>query len=150
MRNLFNNILIFASAMFLAVGCQETLESITNEIVGDWHYQNTESEVAEDVWLSISEDGTFDLYQKIGSGVYWHSSGEYMVDVEKKILSGVYSDRYPWRYDYAFKVGASTLTLTAVQEESYVQTYNKETMPAEVREKSLELDTKSSDITLKL
>lgn len=150
MKNIFRNILIFASAMILAVGCQDSLESITNDIVGDWHYQATESEVAEDVWLSISEDGTFDLYQRIGSGVYWHSSGEYMVDVEKKILSGVYSDRYPWNYDYAFKVNSSSLTLTAVQEESYVQTYKREAIPAEVKEKTLELDTKSSGLTPKL
>lgn len=150
MKNIFRNILTFASAMILAVGCQDSLENIKEEIVGDWHYQTVESEVQEDVWLSISADGTFDLYQKIGGGVYWHSSGEYNLNVEDKILSGVYSDRYPWNYDYAFKVTSSTLTLTAVQEESYVQIYKREAIPAEVKEKTLELDTKSSDLTPKL
>lgn len=136
--------------MILAVGCKGGLDNVADKIVGDWHYQATESEVTEDVWLSLAEDGTFDLYQKIGEGVHWHIKGEYTLNLDKMTITGVYSDRYPWRYDYAFKVNSTSLTLTAVQDENYVQTYTREALPSEVVDKSLELTTKSADIMPKL
>lgn len=150
MKNIFTKILLFASLLVLFAGCKEAGSESSAALVGDWHYYSTESDVEEDIWLSIASDGTFDLYQKIGGGVYWHSAGDYTIDPEKDVISGVYRDRYPWAYDYSFKVEGSTLTLTAVQLESYVQVYQKEILPAEVVEKSLELDTKSSEMKFKL
>ena len=136
---------IFAALiLFVATGCQEKLgQSFPFE--GDWHYTAVENGVSEDVWVSFAADGTFEMYQKIGEGAYWFSHGDFTFNSESNELSGVYSDRYPWKYTYGISVSGSTLVMTAVGLENYSVTYTKGTIPAEVREKSLPL-TKSDSI----
>lgn len=137
--------LIFAAFSFaFLTGCQSESERVMSALVGDWHYSGTESGVTEDVWIAFSADGTFDMYQKIGDGVHWHTAGTYVYDASTNSLKGVYSDRYPWKYDYMVSVGGSTLEMKAVQLPTYVVKYTKGTIPAEVREKSLEL-TKAAE-----
>lgn len=116
-----------------------------DDIVGDWHYSAEEGGVKEDIWISFAADGTFGMYQKIGEGPYWHSEGEYSLDAETKVLSGVYSDRYPWKYSYKVSISDRTLVMTAVELETYVVTYEKAEIPVEVRQKSLPL-TKSESV----
>lgn len=128
--------------ILLATACEEIGSSFVDKIVGDWHYTATESGITEDIWLTFAADGTFEMYQKIGEGPYWHSTGEFTADSETKILTGVYSDRYPWKYSYRIDVDSGTLQMTAVEAESYSVTYTRETIPADVRDKSLPL-TKS-------
>ena len=114
------------------------------KLAGEWHYTAEENGVTEDIWVSFSEDGTFEMYQKIGEGPYWHSEGEYELS-SSKILSGVYSDRYPWKYSYKISISEKTLVMTAVELETYVVTYDKAEIPVEVRQKSLPL-TKSESV----
>lgn len=138
-------IYIFAIlALFVATSCQKDAGQ-AYKFVGDWHYTATENGVAEDVWVSFSGDATFEMYQKIGDGPYWYSKGEFEYDEQTGVLAGVYSDRYPWKYSYAVSVNGNTLVMTAVEIEGYSVTYNKETIPAEVRAKSLPL-TKAESI----
>ena len=128
------------AVLAIATGCQK--ESGFNKIVGDWHYTGEESGVKEDVWLTFNDDDTFVMYQKVGDGPYWYSTGDYAVDAEDKVLTGVYSDRYPWKYSYKVDVDSNTLKMTAVEVEGYSVSYKRESVPAEVRAKSLPL-TKS-------
>ena len=93
---------ILAALLLTATGCENPADRIIDKIVGDWHYTAEENGVAEDVWLSFGADGTFEIYQKIGEGPYWHSTGEYTADPDTKILTGVY-EIYAWRL---FKVFA--------------------------------------------
>ena len=138
-------IFIFASiALFLTTSCQEKMNQ-TLPFAGDWHYTAEENGVAEDVWVSFSSEGTFEMYQKIGEGPYWYSHGEVSFDSASDILTGVYSDRYEWKYSYSISVSGNTLVMTAVEVEGYAVTYTKGTIPAEVREKSLPL-TKSESV----
>lgn len=131
-------------ALFMATGCQEKADR-SFPFSGDWHYTATENGVAEDVWVSFLSDGTFEMFQKIGEGPYWYSYGEFTYHPEEKLLQGVYSDRYRWKYDYNVSVSGSTLVMTAVGVENYSVSYTKETIPSEVREKSLPL-TKSESV----
>ena len=131
-------------ALFVATGCQEKAGH-SFPFSGDWHYSDTENGVDEDVWVSFLSDGTFEMFQKIGEGPYWYSYGEFTYDSHAGILTGVYSDRYRWKYDYEISVSGKTLVMTAVGVENYSVTYNKENIPAEVREKSLPL-TKSESV----
>ena len=136
MKRLFY--IFVAMVLFLATGCQEKLgQSFPFE--GDWHYTAEENDVAEDVWVSFAADGTFEMYQKIGEGAYWFSHGKFTYDSESKVLSGVYSDRYPWKYTYGISVSGDSLVMTPVELEDYSVTYTKENIPSEVREKSLPL-----------
>lgn len=131
-------------ALFVATGC-EKVAGPSYDFVGDWHYTAEENGVAEDVWVSFSSEGTFEMYQKIGEGPYWYSHGEFSYDNSADILKGVYSDRYEWKYTYDISVSGNTLVMKAREVENYSVTYTKETIPAEVREKSLPL-TKAESV----
>ncbi len=130
---------ILAALLLTATGCEKTADRLIDTLAGDWHYTAEENGVAEDIWLSFAETGTFEIYQKIGEGPYWHSTGEYTADPATGILTGVYSDRYPWKYSYKVEVGSGTLQMTAVELEGHTVTYTRETIPAEVRDKSVPL-----------
>ena len=136
---------IIAAALVAAVSCQKDGDRVLEQISGEWHYSATESGVAEDVYVAFSEDGTFEMYQKIGDGPYWYSAGEYTLDAKSMVLSGVYSDRYPWKYTYKISVNDKTLTMKAVEQDGYSITYAREAIPSQVRQMSLPL-TKSESV----
>ena len=125
--------------LFVMTSCQEKTGRAF-PFAGEWHYTATENGVAEDVWVSFLSDGTFEMYQQIGEGPYWYSYGEFTYN--EGVLSGIYSDRYRWKYDYEISVKGNTLEMTALGIENYSVIYTKESIPSEVREKSLPL-TKS-------
>ncbi len=132
-------ILTAIAAFLLTASCQKASDRLLDSLTGDWHYTGEESGVKEDIWVSFAENGTFEMYQKIGEGPYWHTDGEYAVDAETGILSGVYSDRYPWKYSYKIKVDSKSLVMTAVELETYSVTYAREAVPSEVVAKALPL-----------
>lgn len=138
---------IMAAALVAAVSCQKDGDRVLEQISGEWHYSATESGVAEDVYVAFSEDGTFEIYQKIGEGPYWYSTGDYKLDAESMVLSGVYTDRYPWKYTYKVSVSDKTLTMTAVEQDGHSVTYARESIPVQVRQMSLPL-TKSEPVVL--
>ena len=131
-------------ALFVMTSCQEKAGR-SYPFAGDWHYSATENGVAEDVWVSFLSDGTFEMFQQVGEGPYWYSYGEFTYDSEESVLAGVYSDRYRWKYDYNISVSGNTLVMTALGVDGYSVTYVKESIPSEVREKSLPL-TKSESV----
>ncbi len=130
---------ILAAILLTATGCEKTADRLIDKIVGEWHYTAQESGITEDVWLSFSTDGTFEMYQKVGEGAHWYAAGEYSIDTDEGTLSGVYSDRYPWKYDYRISFEGNTLVMTAVQLETYSVTYVRESIPDAVRDRSLPL-----------
>lgn len=139
--------IISAIATLLFASSCEKESGVLNQLAGEWHCTVEESGVTQDVYLSLGTDGQFEMYQKTGEGPYWYSSGKYTLDTETMVLSGVYSDKYPWKYSYKVAVSASSLQMTAVENETYVVSYSKETIPAEVRAKSVPL-TKSEPAEL--
>ena len=139
--------IISAIATLLFASSCEKESGVLNQLAGEWHCTVEESGVTQDVYLSLGTDGQFEMYQKTGEGPYWYSSGKYTLDTETMVLSGVYSDKYPWKYSYKVAVSASSLQMTAVENKTYVVSYSKETIPAEVRAKSLPL-TKSESAEL--
>lgn len=140
-------IIAAAAVLLLGTSCQKDSDAMTAKLAADWHYTAQENGVTEDVWVSFATDGTFEMFQKVGDGPYWYTQGEYTLDPETKVLSGVYSDRYPWKYSYKVSISDKTLEMEAVELEGYKLTYAKEAIPAQVREKSLPL-TKSEPAEL--
>ena len=130
---------ILAALLLTATGCEKPADRLIDKIVGEWHYTAEENGVTEDIWISFGADGTFEMYQKIGEGPYWHSTGEYTADPATDILTGVYSARYPWKYSYKVEAGTGTLQMSAVEIEGHTVTYTREAIPAEVRDKSVPL-----------
>ena len=142
---------IFSLAMMLLValtGCGEKEGGKGVKVAGEWQLVQWNDATPEfKVYIDFNADGTFEMFQKVGDGPYWYTQGEYMLDAATKILSGVYSDRYPWKYSYKVSISDKTLEMAAVELEGYKLTYAKETIPAQVREKSLPL-TKSESVEL--
>lgn len=132
-------ILTAIATMMLSASCQKDTNRLLDTLVGDWHYSAEESGVKEDIWISFAADGTFLLYQKVGDGPYWLSTGEFSLDSQTKVLTGVYSDRYPWKYSYKIAAGAKSLTMAAVESDTHIMVYDRASVPAEVSEKALPL-----------
>lgn len=81
-------------------------------LVDQWHYSGVESGVEIDIYLGLSSDYTFDLYQKVGEGPHYLYKGKYKFDGE--VITGTYSDYTPWAHDYKVSGSGNSLVLTSV------------------------------------
>ena len=131
MKKIISNILFCAIALFAVAACSDPEADKLNKVVGEWHYTGTESGVGIDVYLGLSQDYTFELYQKIGEGPHYLYKGKYKFDGE--VLTGTYNDYTPWAHDYKVSKSGSSLVLTSVADPSYSVTYTKEAIPESVR-----------------
>ena len=131
MKKIISNILFCAMALFAVAACSDPEADKLNKVVGEWHYSGTESGVAIDVYLGLSQDYTFELYQKIGEGPHYLYKGKYKFDGE--VLTGTYNDYTPWAHDYKVSKSGSSLVLTSVADPTYSVTYTKEAIPESVR-----------------
>lgn len=109
-------------------------------VVGEWHLVSWSSLSAADVYLSLAENGTFELYQRLTKPVYEHFDGTYRY--ADGTLSGVYGDGVAWGASYrvSFGAGGSQMTLTAGADD--VAVFVKAAIPEEIR--SGELGAKAS------
>lgn len=136
--------LYFAAAvfavLFMASACNEK-DEVQHRIVGEWKYVDEESGNDLDIRVAFNLDSTFDLYQKIGEGAHRYFTGTYTVD--RKHVTGMYSDGTPWasEYDVAFVNG--NMTMTSTSSEGYTITYIKERIPNEVKNHYVDM-TKSA------
>ena len=114
----------------MIAGCnKDGGKSLDQAILGEWH--STSISVNGDIYLSFSEDKTYELYQKIGDGPHYLYKGKYNFDGQ--ILSGTYSDYTPWAHDYKVTRSGGSLTLTSVASPDYSVTYKKESIPESVK-----------------
>lgn len=112
------------------IGC-ETMsgEKLATAIVGDWQLTEVTDMAAADmptVYLSLTAEGGFTLYQKVGEGRTRIYTGTYTL--LEGVLSGEYSDGKEWANQYNVSVDESVLTLTTVMG-GEVSKYAKTTLP---------------------
>ena len=120
---------ILAAALMIA-GCnKDGGKSLDQTILGEWH--STSISVNGDIYLSFSEDKTYELYQKIGEGAYRLYRGTW--NIEEGILTGKYNDGESWAASYDASVQDKTLTLTSKNDAAEVSTYTACEIPEEVR-----------------
>ena len=131
MKKIISNILFCAMALFAVAACSDPEADKLDKVVGEWHYSGTESGVGIDVYLGLSQDYTFELYQKIGEGPHYLYKGKYKFDGE--VLSGTYNDYTPSAHEYKVTKSGSSLVLTSVSDDSYSVTYTKEAIPESVK-----------------
>ena len=137
MKIIYKVFVALAAVIFVA-GCQGMGQKAVDQLVGEWHYQGSENGVPEDIWIAFNPDMTFELYQNVGEGAYRSIAGSYSVDAARKMISGLYEDNYPWRYDYKFEVGSDSLTLS-VESDGYSVKYTRKAIPSSVRQMSIPL-----------
>ena len=108
-------------------------------VVGSWHLVSWSSLQSADVYLSFSESGSFDIYQRLYKPEYVHLDGTYSYD--KPTLSGRYSDNTPWgsaSYRVSFNADGTRMTLTSTSSTSDVSVFVKAEIPSEIISGALE------------
>lgn len=104
-------LLIGLAAAFALTGCGDSKDTPEPEgdgsVVGSWHLVSWSTLQSADVYLSFSEAGSFQLYQRLYKPEYVHLDGTYSYD--KPTLSGRYSDNTSWGSS-SYRGFRSTLT----------------------------------------
>lgn len=112
------------------------VETLASKIAKEWHC--VVSDIDADIYLSLENPSTFELYQKIGEGAHRLYKGTWELDEDTAMLTGKYNDGTAWGSGYAVSVSedGNSMTLTP-SEGSEAQVYRKESIPSEVKEKAV-------------
>ena len=125
-------LLYIIAATLLMVACgKET--PVEKGIHGQW--KSTSLSAEGEIYLSLTEDNKFELYQQIGDGRHRLYRGTY--NFENDILSGKYNDGEDWAYSYQVVLADDTMTLTTLDESAQTSVFQRTTIPAEVQEGSI-------------
>ena len=125
-------LLYIIAATLLMVACgKET--PVEKGICGEW--QSTSFSTDGEIYLSLTEDNKFELYQQIGEGRHRLYRGVY--NFENDILTGKYTDGEDWAYSYQVVMADDTMTLTTLDESAQTSVFQRTTIPAEVRDGSI-------------
>lgn len=78
-------LLIGLAAAFALTGCGDSSKDTPEpegdgNVVGSWHLVSWSSLQSADVYLSFSESGSFDIYQRLYKPEYVHLDGTYSYD----------------------------------------------------------------------
>lgn len=133
--------MFIAAMMIVLAGCKEK-DEVKHKIVGEWYYTDEESGQDLEIYVAFNVDFTFELYQKIGEGAFRRLTGKYEVD--RTLVTGYYSDNTPWASDYNVSFVDGNMVMTSTSADSYTITYNKQRIPDEVKELSVDM-TKSAE-----
>ena len=137
-------LLIGLAAAFALTGCGDSSKDTPEpegdgNVVGSWHLVSWSSLQSADVYLSFSESGSFDIYQRLYKPEYVHLDGTYSYD--KPTLNGRYSDNTPWgsaSYRVSFNADGTRMTLTSTSSTSDVSVFVKAEIPSEIISGALE------------
>ena len=112
------------------------VETLASKIAKEWHC--VVSDIDADIYLSLENPSTFELYQKIGEGTHRLYKGTWELDEDTAMLTGKYNDGAVWgsRYTVTLSEDGNSMTLTP-SEGSEAQVYRKESIPSEVKEKAV-------------
>ena len=102
-------------------------------LCGQWH--STSLSADGDIYLSLTKDNKFELYQQIGDGRHRLYRGTY--NFENDILTGKYNDGEDWAYSYQVVLAGDTMTLTTLDESAQESVFKRESIPAEIKDGSI-------------
>ena len=122
---------ILAAALLMAACGKET--PVEQGICGEWHSTSLSAE--GEIYMSLTEDNKFELYQQIGDGRHRLYRGTY--SFENDILTGKYNDGEQWAYSYQVVLSGNTMTLTTLDESAQVSVFQRAEIPAEVKDGSV-------------
>lgn len=129
-------ILYILSALMILASCgkdkggDNTGLDLEQKLYGDWH--STSLPINGEIYISFSEDKTFELYQKIGEGVHRLYRGTWAL--EESLLTGKYNDGEDWAASYNVTVADEVLTMTSNNDAAEKSVYEKTEIPATVKE----------------
>lgn len=129
-------ILYILSALMILASCgkdkggDNTGLDLEQKLYGDWH--STSLPIDGEIYISFSEDKTFELYQKIGEGVHRLYRGTWAL--EESLLTGKYNDGEDWAASYNVTVADEVLTMISNNDAAEKSVYEKTEIPATVKE----------------
>ena len=125
-------ILYILSLLMILVSCDKEGAELRLEenLYGDWH--STTLPVDGDIYISFSEDKTFELYQQIGEGSHRLYRGTWVL--EGKLLTGKYSDGEDWAAAYNISIVEKVLTMVSNNDAAEKSIYEKTEIPTELKE----------------
>lgn len=136
------------SLLLVFAGCKEKSEPqfppvveqevLAEKVAGEWHC--TITGLNADIYLSLTQDMEFELYQKIGDGMHRLYKGTWSMDESAGTLSGIYSDGSPWGSSYKTIVSEDLNSMTLIPDkasEKEEHVYQRCTIPEEIKENSI-------------
>lgn len=129
-------ILYILSVLMILASCgkdkggDNTGLDLEQKLYGDWH--STSLPIDGEIYISFSEDKTFELYQKIGEGVHRLYRGTWAL--EESLLTGKYNDGEDWAASYNVTVADEVLTMISNNDAAEKSVYEKTEIPATVKE----------------
>lgn len=125
MRRFLSVLIVGLAIVFAATSCKNA--NIPTLIEGEWHYSDDHC----DIYVAFSSASTFELFQRLGEGRYYHYDGTW--SLSKGVISGTYSDGTAWGSSYEVDFdGDNTMMLTATNGSSESNTYTRTQIPDEV------------------
>lgn len=126
-------ILYILAALLLLASCGEkngskTELTLEQKLCTEWH--STSLPVDGDIYISFSEDRTFELYQQIGQGAHRLYRGTW--SLEENLLTGKYNDGEGWAAAYTITINDKQLTMTSVNDAAEESVFGREDIPEEV------------------
>lgn len=120
-------------ALLLLVSCGEkngskTELTLEQKLCTEWH--STSLPVDGDIYISFSEDRTFELYQQIGQGAHRLYRGTW--NLEETLLTGKYNDGEAWAAAYEIIINDKQLTMTSVNDAAEESVFARADIPQEV------------------
>lgn len=125
----------------ITTGCPDKPVEEPFSVTGEWQLSQISTKASiggqtVDVYVAFNEDGSFELYQMIGTGRYRKFTGTW--SLLEKVLSGSYTGGGKWASDYNVELdeARTTMTLTTL-DGSETTVYRKQAIPADVKENAL-------------
>lgn len=140
MKNI--KLILIALMAFALTGCSDSSNdnpeppggggSGSGSVVGQWHMISWSTLSTADVYLSFSDAGTFEVYQRVYTPQYVHFRGGY--SYQDGTLSGQYSDNTAWggSYSVSFNSDGTQMTLTRTASAGDVSVFVKAAIPDEI------------------
>ena len=125
-------IIYILSAILLMAACDQMgNKELTPEqkICGEWY--STDLTDGGSLYLSLTENKTFELYQQISEGRHRLYRGSWQL--EGDILTGQYNDGEDWGSAYQVTLNGDSMTLTSKDESALETIYKRTSIPENIK-----------------
>ncbi len=129
-------LLWITAAAFILSGCEKDDSKVDSGIVGEWQLTGWSIESSEqfEVYINFMDNGTFLMYQNVGTALFVTYSGTY--NTSGGYVTGLYSDGIAWScaYKYTLSNNGNSLTLTTDTDLQETSVYTRTTIPDSVKQ----------------
>ena len=133
---IMKKIIYILSAVLLMTACGELgNQELTPEqkICGEWC--STDLPTGGSLYLSLTENNLFELYQQISEGRHRLYRGSWQL--EGDVITGKYNDGEDWGATYTVTLGVNSMTLTSTDDSALKTVYQRASIPENIKTGSI-------------